>query len=237
MLEPNVRRSPSMTAQRDSLVAFSRDHDRRIASPEDPAYESDRGNVFDTPPRSPSLESENVFATPINSRPNSMRSLEDEYDDGLSLHGSGSSLSLSGSRSLSPLPVADGWGGSHLMHRRSVSLSRSATPSLSAGTLRRSDTANTHTTNASSILSSSRASAAPSSLRSIAPARPRFDYGGHQQTLSINGSELEDNDPFEQLLELDDVVLDGAGPTPPPSEVGREAAQHQTTPAHRVERA
>jgi hypothetical protein len=47
-------------------------------------------------------------------------------------------------------------------------------------------------------------------MNSIAPVRPRFDYGGHQQTLSIHGSELDEVDPFGDNFEV--PVGDGFAP-------------------------
>lgn len=202
MVEDEFRRfsfTPSVMPQRGSVAIL---HPRRDLSPEPE-------NVVDTPPpESPTFEPENVFATPTHSRSNSLSaSMATMEYDGLSLRRS--SLTLSEPRSLSPLPVADGGWGSYGGHRRSISLSRSVTPSMSVGTLRRSDTTNTQTTNASSTLYYSRTSGTPSSLQSVA-VRPRFDYGGHQQTLSINGSELDDADPFDDGYVV--PVSDGFAP-------------------------
>lgn len=44
----------------------------------------------------------------------------------------------------------------------------------------------------------------------MAPVRPQFDYGGHQQTLSINGSEVDEPDPFGDGFEI--PVGDGFRP-------------------------
>jgi hypothetical protein len=50
----------------------------------------------------------------------------------------------------------------------------------------------------------------PSPVHSVAPVRPQFDYGGHQQTLSIAGSELDEGDPFGDSFEM--PVGDGFAP-------------------------
>ncbi|KAF8541654.1 hypothetical protein BDD12DRAFT_489801 [Trichophaea hybrida] len=198
----------SSVAQRNSVV-FS--HVPSVREPE---------NTFETPPGARYHEPIDVFATPTNSRPNSSHgSLADACEfgaDATSTHRG--SLTLSVPRSLSLISVADGgWG----QYRRSISLPRSATPSISVASssgsigLRRSNTANTHTTSTSSIIYSipsqiSGLSSPPSPIQSIAPVRPRFDYSGHQQTLSVGGSELDDADPFGDGFEI--PVGDGFAP-------------------------
>jgi len=214
MEEDEFRRfsfTSSVVPQRGSVVF------NRVASVREPE------NAFETPPGTSYHEPENIFATPTNSRPNSSYgSLADVGEfgaDATSTHRG--SLTLSVSRSLSPISVADGGWGQFGTYHRSVSLSRSATPSISATSssgsigLRRSNTANTHTTSNSSTLYSipsqtSELSSPPSPIHSIAPIRPRFDYGGHQQTLSIGGSELDEADPFGDGFEV--PVGDGFAP-------------------------
>jgi hypothetical protein len=88
---------------------------------------------------------------------------------------------------------------------------------VSVSGLQRSNTTTTHntaTSNNSTLYSIpsnlSEMSAPPSPIHSVAPVRPQFDYGGHQQTLSIAGSELEEGDPFGDSFEM--PVGDGFAP-------------------------
>ena len=205
-------------------------------------------NVFEDPLEPPTDndddddEPENVFATPTNSRRSSSSGFQGELGAGSTVSSPSSSthrssLALSVPRSPSLMSVADGWGGHHGVFRRSISLTRSVTPSLSAASgsvgLRRSNTANTantHTTSNSSTLYSmpshtSGLSSPPSPIHSIAPVRPRFDYSGHQQTLSVDGSSVDigDPDPFSDGLEV--PVTDGFAPRAP-RPVASSAASH-----------
>jgi hypothetical protein len=208
--------------------------------------ESRGENILSTPPRTPLHEPENIFADPRDdTRPSSRAESSDFGSEDMTIN-QRNSLALSVPRSLSPtISVADGgWG-----YRHSLSLTRSASPSVSASSigLRRSNTAATDatqtTTNSSTLYSIpshiSGLSSHPASIRSIAPVRPRFDYSGHQQTLSMGGSELGgseigdigEGDPFIDSYEV--PVADGFAPhaqRPPPSSAASDNGSFGSLP-------
>lgn len=117
------------------------------------------------------------------------------------------SLSLSARRSPSPLPGA----GYYYPHQR---LSQSLTPSIRSsssstyghgGGLNRSNTTGTNGTGYSTLSSIpsnlSDFTSPPSPLPSIAPVRPQWNYGGHQQNIypdSVHTGSVvpEEDDPF-----------------------------------------
>lgn len=227
IVEDEYRRhsfASSVVPQRGSVAFTTRD----FTSPAISIQEAD--NVFDTPPVSPTVVGrDDVFATPTNSQPSSANvSLVDLSDFSTRTPSEVPRSSISSEpRSLSSITIADGgWSYGFGGHRRSVSLSRSITPSLSVTSgvsgLHRSNTATSHGTSNSSTLYSipsnisgissniSGISSPPSPRQVVAPVRPHFNYGGHQQTLSINGSELDESDPFGDGFEI--PVGDGFRP-------------------------
>ncbi|KAI5788395.1 hypothetical protein EDC01DRAFT_163273 [Geopyxis carbonaria] len=193
----NSLASSSVPSHRNS-TAVSSYHTPSLAERDDSV------NDFDTT-SAPQIH--NVFATPTHSEPvspsASMVDVNVFSTPPPSIYRNSFSLSLP--RSPSPIPVADGHRGSYYAHNRSLSLSRSVTPSLSTSseytgpTLNRSNT--TGTSNSSTLYSipshMSQISSPPSPLQAIPSQRPQFNYNGHQQTLSIHDSELDEvEDPF-----------------------------------------
>jgi len=199
-------------------------------------------NVFATPPGSP--RPSNVFATPVHSRSPSPVDLGDSRESTFvpSVYSLRRDSSFSSRRSSSPIRVANGGYFPH--HRVSSSLAPSIISDSSAHAtgLHRSNTVATNTTNStnSSTLYSipsqlSQFSSPPSPLPSIAPVRPRFDYGGHQQSiypLSVHSnSDIGEHDPFGDGFEI--PVGDGFAPhhqRQPPSIASTEPPPYSMYP-------
>jgi len=206
-------------------------------------------NVFATPPGSP--RPSNVFATPVHSRNPSPidfdRGDSRESTFAPSVYSLRRDSSFSSSRrSSSPIRVANGGYFPH--HRASSSLAPSIISNSSAHAsgfgLHRSNTVATNTTNStnSSTLYSipsqlSQFSSPPSPLPSIAPVRPRFDYGGHQQSiypLSVHSNSdigEHNHDPFGDGFEI--PVGDGFAPhhqRQPPSIASTEPPPYSMYP-------
>ncbi|CUS13571.1 unnamed protein product [Tuber aestivum] len=203
-------------------------------------------NVFATPPSSP--RPSNVFATPVHSRCPSPVDLNrgdlGESTLAPSTYSIRRDSSFSSRRSRSPFRAVS--GGYPPQHRVSSSLAPSIISNSSGHAtgsgLYRSNTVATNTTNStnSSTLYSipsqlSQLSSPPSPLPSIAPVRPRFDYGGHQQSiypLSVHSnSDISEPDPFGDGFEI--PVGDGFAPhhqIQPPSIASTEPPPYSMYP-------